>query len=381
MWPWDFCRWDTESSVLDRSKGNKRNWILVWEDGFCDFQACARAANGPTSPTPNDDHPVPESTQYMQPELFFKMSHEVYNYGEGMMGKVAADNGHKWVYKEPLEADPMYPPWQGTLDPHPRTWEAQFKSRIETIAIIAVKEGLIQLGSIKKTVEDLNFVLYVRRKFSYLQSIPGVYAMNSVQIQGGTREAMGSYNGETSTENHRFHEQNNSNNINNNNSNVYWGGSGEEVLVQYGCESQQQQNILPSMSSSLQALLSRLPSVTSAPLIRENPSNIHRLHENIAIPDIIHQRSCPSTPSSSTLQQLYHHSVNSPTSQPLPLSSLLHPFVRSPRPFNYTPSPLLASPTTHAPPFLYPQAPIPQQQDLLDPPADTYNAMVREGIS
>ncbi|KAH7288871.1 hypothetical protein KP509_31G047700 [Ceratopteris richardii] len=117
----------------------------------------------------------------MQPELFFKMSHEVYNFGEGLIGKVAADNSHKWVYKEPLEGDVHeYPSsWaQGALDPYPRTWEAQFKSGIETIAIVAVKEGVIQLGSLKKTYEDLNFVLFLQRKFNYLQSVPGVFTVH-----------------------------------------------------------------------------------------------------------------------------------------------------------------------------------------------------------
>ncbi|BBN13081.1 hypothetical protein MPTK1_6g00620 [Marchantia polymorpha subsp. ruderalis] len=60
------------------------------------------------------------------------MSHEVYNYGEGLMGKVAADNSHKWVYREPLEHEISFlSPWHGSLDPHPRTWEAQFKAGIQ----------------------------------------------------------------------------------------------------------------------------------------------------------------------------------------------------------------------------------------------------------
>jgi hypothetical protein len=44
--------------------------ILVWEDGFCDVYECERAGTG-----------------YMKgrfgTDVFFKMSHEVYNYGEG----------------------------------------------------------------------------------------------------------------------------------------------------------------------------------------------------------------------------------------------------------------------------------------------------------
>lgn len=44
--------------------------ILVWEDGFCDFYECERAKR-----------------EYVKinfgPEIFFKMSHEVYSFGEG----------------------------------------------------------------------------------------------------------------------------------------------------------------------------------------------------------------------------------------------------------------------------------------------------------
>lgn len=91
------CRWEFGGSALDRSKGNKRNWyvwakmiilldiltawgvyelnwfynrILVWEDGFCDFHECQRAAGGCI-------------TGRFGVDLFFKMSHEVYSYGEG----------------------------------------------------------------------------------------------------------------------------------------------------------------------------------------------------------------------------------------------------------------------------------------------------------
>lgn len=39
---------------------------------------------------------------------------------------------------------------EGWLLQHPRTWEAQFKSGIQTIAVVAVQEGVLQLGSTKK---------------------------------------------------------------------------------------------------------------------------------------------------------------------------------------------------------------------------------------
>ncbi|KAK4434411.1 protein RICE SALT SENSITIVE 3 [Sesamum alatum] len=140
-------KWDHGGGLLDRAKGNKRNWILVWEDGFCDFCECEGAGNGYVKGRFGAD-------------LFFKMTHEVYSFGEGLVGKVASDNSHKWVFRDsPTENDPAFmSSWNVSIDPQPRAWEAQFSSGIEVI-------------------EDLNLVLSIQRKFSYIQSIPGIYAI------------------------------------------------------------------------------------------------------------------------------------------------------------------------------------------------------------
>lgn len=103
------------------------------------------------------------------------MSHEIYNYGEGIIGKVAADHTHKWIYKEPNEQEINFlSAWHNSADSHPRTWEAQFRSGIKTIALIAVREGVIQLGAVHRVIEDLSYVVLLRKKFSYIESIPGV---------------------------------------------------------------------------------------------------------------------------------------------------------------------------------------------------------------
>ncbi|KAJ6675872.1 TRANSCRIPTION FACTOR MYC/MYB-RELATED [Salix viminalis] len=96
-----------------------------------------------------------------------------------LVGKVAADNSHKWVFKEtPNESDPnLISSWNMSIEPQPRAWEFQFNSGIQTIAIISVREGIVQLGSFDKIVEDLNLVISIQRKFSYLQSIPGIFAI------------------------------------------------------------------------------------------------------------------------------------------------------------------------------------------------------------
>lgn len=172
-------KWDSQGGVYDRSRGNRRNWILVWEDGFCNFAASTAeiAATG-DCPGSSSDYGNFEYQNYqlgLQPELFFKMSHEIYNYGEGLIGKVAADHSHKWIYKEPNEQEINFlSSWQNSADSQPRTWEAQFQSGIKTIALIAVREGVVQLGSVHKVIEDLSYVVLLRKKFNIIESIPGV---------------------------------------------------------------------------------------------------------------------------------------------------------------------------------------------------------------
>nr|GMD37018.1 transcription factor LHW-like [Ipomoea batatas] len=151
--------------------------ILVWEDGFCNFAASTAAGEMNAEECPAGSSSAYDYQQYqgLQPELFFKMSHEIYNYGEGIIGKVAADHSHKWIYKEPNDQEINFlSAWHNSADSHPRTWEAQFQSGIKTIALIAVREGVIQLGAIHKVIEDLSYVVLLRKKFSYIESIPGV---------------------------------------------------------------------------------------------------------------------------------------------------------------------------------------------------------------
>lgn len=188
-------KWDLPGAAYDRTRGNRRNWILAWEDGFCNFaaasssaaaSACGQegaAAAAAVAYAGDCEAAVQDAVKHqhqqaqgLQPELFFKMSHDIYNYGEGLIGKVAADHSHKWVFKEPQEHETsnLISSWSNPADSHPRTWEAQFQCGIQTIALIAVREGVVQLGSMKKVTEDLSYVVMLRRKFGYLESIPGV---------------------------------------------------------------------------------------------------------------------------------------------------------------------------------------------------------------
>ncbi|KAJ4960345.1 hypothetical protein NE237_020255 [Protea cynaroides] len=169
-------KWDMPGEAYDRSRGNRRNWILVWEDGFCNFAASTAEIEAGDCPSSSvcGNYEF-QHLKGLQPELFFKMSHEVYNYGEGLIGKVAADHSHKWVSQEPSNQETDFlSAWQKQGDSHPRTWEAQFQCGIKTIALIAVREGVVQLGALHKVMEDLSYIVLLRKKFSYLESIPGV---------------------------------------------------------------------------------------------------------------------------------------------------------------------------------------------------------------
>ncbi|KAF5443174.1 hypothetical protein F2P56_035756 [Juglans regia] len=256
-------KWDGQGAY-DRSRGNRRNWILVWEDGFCNFAASSvgeiNSRDCPGSSTYGNCEF--QNYQGLQPELFFKMSHEIYNYGEGLIGKVAADHGHKWIYKEPNDQEINFlTAWHNSAESKPRTWEAQFKSGIKTIALIAVREGVVQLGAIHKVIEDLSYVVSLRKKFSYIESIPGVLLPHPssfafpFNVDGyGTPEAW-----------------------------QFQGTALASPTEFYDHQYNQPLKITPSMSS-LEALLSKLPSVvppTTAPQSHEFISSSQKTLEFI----------------------------------------------------------------------------------------------------
>ncbi|KAL6959112.1 hypothetical protein U1Q18_045697 [Sarracenia purpurea var. burkii] len=146
--------------------------MLMWEDGFCR----GRVAN--CLEEIDRDDPVRKA--------FSKMSIQLYNYGEGLMGKVASDKCHKWVFKEPTECEPNISNyWQSSFDALPPEWADQFESGIQTIAVIQAGHGLLQLGSSKIIPEDLHFVLRMRHTFESLGYQSGFYLS---QIFSSTRK-------------------------------------------------------------------------------------------------------------------------------------------------------------------------------------------------
>ncbi|KAM7277999.1 hypothetical protein ACFE04_005133 [Oxalis oulophora] len=136
--------------------------MLMWEDGFC------RGRVAECLEEMDSEDPVRKS--------FSKMSIQLYNYGEGLMGKVASDKCHKWVFKEPTECEPNISNyWQSSFDALPPEWTDQFESGIQTIAVIQAGHGLLQLGSCKIIPEDLHFVLRMRHTFESIGYQSGFY--------------------------------------------------------------------------------------------------------------------------------------------------------------------------------------------------------------
>ncbi|XP_010446180.1 PREDICTED: uncharacterized protein LOC104728970 isoform X1 [Camelina sativa] len=140
--------------------------MLMWEDGFC---------GGGRSGEDLCVEPDIEGEDLVR-KAFSKMSIQLYNYGEGLMGKVASDKCHKWVFKEPPESEPnLANYWQSSFDALPPEWTDQFESGIQTIAVIQAGHGLLQLGSCKIIPEDLHFVLRMRQMFESIGYRSGFY--------------------------------------------------------------------------------------------------------------------------------------------------------------------------------------------------------------
>ncbi|CAI0408426.1 unnamed protein product [Linum tenue] len=140
--------------------------MLMWEDGYC------RGRAGRDGFDDNIDHGEEDPVR----KAFSKMSIQLYNYGEGLMGKVASDKCHKWVFKDPSESEPNAANyWQSSFDALPPEWTDQFDSGIQTIAVIQAGHGLLQLGSCKIIAEDLHFVLRMRHTFESLGYQSGFY--------------------------------------------------------------------------------------------------------------------------------------------------------------------------------------------------------------
>ncbi|XP_044475321.1 uncharacterized protein LOC123203169 isoform X2 [Mangifera indica] len=200
------------------------------------------------------------------------------------VGKVAADNSHKWVYREDIkENDPScVSSLNASIEPQPKAWEIQFNSGIQTIALISVREGIIQLGSFDKILEDLSLVINVQRKFSYLQSIPGVFPIqrpylpihlpciikpNTQMSESQETALLADEKQQLSGAKRLFNEFPHDFPIKS--INFGWNSPQNGIA---GASIWPIPPLLPSMSYSLGALLSKLPSVAPSININESPA-------------------------------------------------------------------------------------------------------------
>ncbi|KAJ7527683.1 hypothetical protein O6H91_16G066500 [Diphasiastrum complanatum] len=151
--------------------GDEGSLMLMWEDGFCQSMTCVSSVNHVD--TSNEDPEgvlrasvtcnFVEDGEEEDPvkRAFRKMSIQLYNYGEGLMGKVASDKCHKWVFRESPESEvvPMNY-WQSSFDSHPPEWTDQFSAGIQI-------------------AEDLHFVLRMRYTFESVESQSGSFLSQS----------------------------------------------------------------------------------------------------------------------------------------------------------------------------------------------------------
>eukprot|EP00475_Leptophrys_vorax_P045048 TRINITY_DN9245_c0_g1_i6.p1 TRINITY_DN9245_c0_g1~~TRINITY_DN9245_c0_g1_i6.p1 ORF type:complete len:938 (-),score=81.41 TRINITY_DN9245_c0_g1_i6:205-3018(-) len=141
--------------------------VLTWEDGYCS----AGTGNSFLSKKAN----------FVDGNLLgmavAKMSYHVYSFGEGVVGRVAFSGKHQWIFAPRLgdQRNGATALKGFAVDKYPSGWDDQFASGIKTIAVIAVPEGVLQLGSSSSMPEDLKFVGHVRSVFTALQTVPGAY--------------------------------------------------------------------------------------------------------------------------------------------------------------------------------------------------------------
>eukprot|EP00250_Pteridium_aquilinum_P005641 c15709_g1_i1 orf=196-939(-) len=152
---------------------------------------------------------------------------------------------------------------------------------LQTITVIAVREGLVQLGSTQKIQEDLNFVALLQRKFNSLLVTLSSSSPSSPLAMGRENKSEADQHEQVIGAQRNLERQ------------MSWNGS---MVINPACQTSKniannnhmssQATIMPSMNS-LQALLSKLPSVTSPPNTQINhitTSNTSNHNVNLSFP-------------------------------------------------------------------------------------------------
>ncbi|KAL2321033.1 hypothetical protein Fmac_030002 [Flemingia macrophylla] len=109
-----------------------------------------------------------------------KMSYHAYSLGEGIVGQVAVTGKHRWICADNQITG------SGLSFEFADGWQSQFAAGIRTIAVVAVVPlGVVQLGSLNKVIEDMEFVTRIRNLFLSTQN----YSIGQCpsQIQGSLK--------------------------------------------------------------------------------------------------------------------------------------------------------------------------------------------------
>ncbi|BBN15967.1 protein MpBHLH19 [Marchantia polymorpha subsp. ruderalis] len=177
--------------------------VLTWEDGFYEFSKPSAVSsfdsmqttggfNMMNSGRPGTD-PLAPDVPGAEDEIGLavaRMSYHVYSLGEGIIGRVAFTGKHQWVFGERGSTGEGTGTGRSTgraiNEKYPAGWQQQFTAGIKTIAVVAVPQGVVQLGSTQIVMEDLTLVSHVRGLFGTLQSVPGAFLSDYVpDSQGG----------------------------------------------------------------------------------------------------------------------------------------------------------------------------------------------------
>ncbi|KAL3680390.1 hypothetical protein R1sor_023346 [Riccia sorocarpa] len=170
--------------------------VLTWEDGFYEFSKTPvpsfdpaqpngsyhMMGNGGRSVTDGPTADIPGSEDQLGLAVA-RMSYHVYSLGEGIIGRVAFTGKHQWVFADrgsAGEGNPSGRSGRAISEKYPAGWQQQFAAGIKTIAVVAVPQGVVQLGSTQTVMEDLTLVGHVRALFGTLQSVPGAFLSDYV---------------------------------------------------------------------------------------------------------------------------------------------------------------------------------------------------------
>ncbi|KAH9316348.1 hypothetical protein KI387_024975, partial [Taxus chinensis] len=172
--------------------------MLTWEDGYYEFAKPSLASNDYSCiKSLSDEFETGGSSHHhgvfgrefcsMEDKIGLavaKMSYQIHSLGEGIVGHVAFTGKHHWVIRQKNcidKSNSISMPTRRMLE-YPDGWQNQFESGIKTIAVVAIApHGVVQLGSMKTIMEDLEFISHIRSVFGTLQNIPGVFLFDSLQ--------------------------------------------------------------------------------------------------------------------------------------------------------------------------------------------------------